>query len=271
MKVNCATLPATLIESELFGHEKGAFTGATARKIGRFELADGGTLFLDEVAELPLELQPKLLRVLQEGDFERVGGTRTMTADVRLIAATNRDLERLVAEEEFREDLYYRLNVFPVTSPPLRERRDDIPLLASTFVERYAKKFGKSVETIPANVMASLQAYEWPGNVRELENVIERAMILMPESALDLVMVSLPQPLKVNDSIVPGNLESVEREHILRTLEMTHWQIGGATGAAERLGLKPSTLRDRMRKLRLRRSPATDGATRSRGRSERNL
>ena len=257
VKVNCATLPATLIESELFGHEKGAFTGATARKIGRFELADGGTLFLDEIAELPLELQPKLLRVLQEGEFERLGGTRTVTADVRLIAATNRDLERLVAAEEFREDLYYRLNVFPVTSPPLRERPDDIPLLARSLVERYAKKFGKSVERIPATVMASLQAYEWPGNVRELENVIERALILMPESALDLQAVSLPQSVRVSDSVAPWNLESVEREHILRTLEVTHWQIGGAAGAAKRLGLKPSTLRDRMHRLGLRRRSAT--------------
>ena len=271
VKVNCATLPATLIESELFGHEKGAFTGATARKAGRFELADGGTLFLDEIAELPLELQPKLLRVLQEGEFERVGGTRTMTADVRLIAATNRDLEGLVAAEEFREDLYYRLNVFPVTLPPLRERREDIPLLAGSLVERYAKKLGKTVDTIPANVMASLQAYEWPGNVRELENVIERALILMPGSTLDLEVVSLPHPVRVSPSVAPSNLASVERDHILRTLDMTDWQIGGTRGAAEKLGLKPSTLRDRMRKLGLRRQSATAGAPRSRERSERSL
>ncbi len=272
VKVNCATLPATLIESELFGHEKGAFTGATARKIGRFELADGGTLFLDEVAELPLELQPKLLRVLQEGEFERLGGTRTMTTNVRLIAATNRDIERLVTEAEFRADLYYRLNVFPLTSPPLRERRDDIPLLARSLVKRFAKKLGKRVETIPADVMASLQAYEWPGNVRELENVIERALILMPESTLDLEVVSLPHSVRVGNSAAPGSLESVEREHILRTLEVTNWQIGGAAGAADRLGLKPSTLRDRMRRLGLRRESAMEvGATRSRERSERPL
>ncbi len=220
---------------------------------------------------MPLELQPKLLRVLQEGEFERVGGVRTMTADVRLIAATNRDLERLVAEGEFREDLYYRLNVFPLTSPPLRERRDDIPLLARALVERYAKKLGKSVEAIPANVMASLQAYEWPGNVRELENVIERALILMRESTLDLEVVSLPQPVTVSDSVAPRNLESVEREHILRTLEVTNWQIGGAAGAAERLGLKPSTLRDRMRRLGLRRRSATVGPPPSSERSERSL
>ena len=262
VKVNCAALPATLIESELFGHEKGAFTGAAARTVGRFELADGGTLFLDEIGELPLELQSKLLRVLQEGEFERLGSTRTMTTDVRLIAATNRDIEQRVADEEFRADLYYRLNVFPVTLPPLRERREDIPLLTHALVERYAKKFGRIVETIPANVMASLQAYDWPGNVRELENVIERALILMPDSTLDLETVSLPKPVRVSDSSAPGNLEGVEREHILRTLEMTGWQIGGAAGAAERLGLKPSTLRDRMRKLRLQRSATADGTTR---------
>ncbi len=264
VKVNCATLPATLIESELFGHEKGAFTGATAKKIGRFELADGGTLFLDEIGELPLDLQPKLLRVLQEGEFERLGGTRTMATDVRLIAATNRDLEGLVAAKEFREDLYYRINVFPVTLPPLRERCEDIPLLARALVERYAKKLGRSVETIPANVMERLQAYDWPGNVRELENVIERSLILMPESMRDLEVVSLPRPTRVSDPDTPLNLESVEREHILRTLDITHWQIGGTSGAAERLGLKPSTLRDRMRKLELRRRPATAGASQSR-------
>ena len=194
-----------------------------------------------------------------------------MTTDVRLIAATNRDIGQRVAEEEFRADLYYRLNVFPVTLPPLREHREDIPLLVRALVERFAKKLGRIVETIPADVMASLEAYEWPGNVRELENVIERALILMPESRLDLEVVSLPKPVRTSDSIAPGNLESVEREHILRTLEMTGWQVGGAAGAAEKLGLKPSTLRDRMRKLRLRRSPATDGATRPQGMSEQDL
>ncbi len=248
VKVNCAALPANLIESELFGHEKGAFTGAVARQVGRFELADGGTLFLDEIGDLPLELQAKLLRVLQEGEFERLGSSRTLKVDVRLLAATNRNLEQAVEESRFREDLYYRLSVFPVAVPPLRQRRDDLPLLVQHFVAKYGKKLGRQVTSVPGKVMEALTRYAWPGNVRELENVIERALILTRGAAL-----RLDAPL---DGQAAGRarhtavtLEEAERQHILAALEETHWRIEGPYGAALRLDINASTLRSRMRKL----------------------
>ena len=245
IKVNCAALPAELIESELFGHERGAFTGATGRKRGRFELAHGGTLFLDEIGEMPLALQPKLLRVLTDGRFERVGGNHSLIADFRLVAATNRDLEQEVAEGRFREDLFFRLNVVPVANLPLRERADDIPLLTRHFIEKFDSK-GR-IKTVQAGVLARLQAYEWPGNVRELANVVERAVILSNKDHLDLTDWS---PLK-KDSRPPAeaSLAAIEREHILRVLELTHWRIRGKDGTAEVLDLKPTTLEARMKKL----------------------
>ncbi len=250
VKVNCAALSANLIESELFGHEKGAFTGALARKIGRFELANGGTIFLDEIGDLPLESQAKLLRVLQEGEFERVGGSQTIKVDVRVIAATNRHLEDAIESDGFREDLYYRLNVFPVQIPPLRERKDDIPLLVRHFAHKHAIKSRKKIESIPQKVLNSFQAYQWPGNIRELENVIERAVILAHDTTL--YVNELLEHSPINDSRAPtssGTLRDIECSHILRTLKECNWQIGGKGGAAERLGLPPSTLRDRIRKL----------------------
>jgi transcriptional regulator with GAF, ATPase, and Fis domain len=251
VKVNCAALPATLIESELFGREKGAYTGALARQMGRFEIADGSTIFLDEVGELPLELQPKLLRVLQDGRFERVGSTQTIQVDVRLIAATNRDLAGAVSEGAFREDLYYRLNVFPIELPPLRERREDIAMLAWAFVKEFGEAMGRPVERIADESMAALEAYAWPGNVRELRNVIERAMILARDTTLH---VSLGRtPARAPAGPAPGTLLDAERTLILRALEQTRWRIRGAGGAAERLGLKPTTLESRIQKLGLRR------------------
>jgi formate hydrogenlyase transcriptional activator len=247
VKVNCAALPASLIESELFGHEKGAFTGALARKIGRFELASGGTLFLDEVGELPLELQAKLLRVLQDGEFERVGGTHTLKVDVRLIAATNRDLEKAVSEERFRADLYYRLNVFPIVLPPLRSRRQDIPALARHFVALYASKMGKHMGPLSADVMERLAAYAWPGNVRELQHVIERALILSPNGRFELGDV-LPRS-SGGPTRRLRSLEDVERQHIATVLEETGWRVSGERGAATILGLKRTTLEARMKKL----------------------
>lgn len=252
IKVNCAALPANLIESELFGHEKGAFTGALTRKSGRFELADGGTIFLDEVGDLPSELQAKLLRALQEGEFERLGSTQTLRVDVRVIAATNRNLEQAIRDGSFREDLYYRLNVFPVTQPPLRERSEDIPLLVRFFTEKFGTKLGKSIDTIPEAVMAALQAYAWPGNVRELENIIERAVILSPDHTLVLDEPLTATRRSDRPAWPTDKLEDVEREHIQRILEDTGWQIAGARGAANRLGLNPSTLRSRMQKLGIR-------------------
>ncbi len=250
--VNCAALPAGLIESELFGHEKGAFTGALARKIGRFELADRGTIFLDEIGNLPLDLQAKFLRVLQEGEFERVGGSPTLKVDVRVIAATNRGLEKAIEEGGFRPDLYYRLNVFPIRVPPLRERAEDIPLLVRYFVMKYGGKLGKRIETVPQRVMDALQAYPWPGNVRELENVIERAVIIGQGSELELGEW-LPKPGVSPRSARLPTLQELEREHIIQVLELAGWRVSGEKGAAKLLGLKPTTLEARMKKLGIKR------------------
>ncbi len=249
VKVNCAALAANLIESELFGHERGAFTGAQTRRTGRFEVANGAAIFLDEIGELPLELQGKLLRVLQDGEFERLGSSVTMKVDVRVIAATNRDLEKQVREGSFREDLYYRLNVFPITVPPLRERREDIPLLTRFFVEKTAKRLGKTIKFIPKNVMAHLQEYRWPGNVRELQNIIERAVINSTESKLQLVDdLCVPDSNTDTDSETLKSLQEIETSHIVRVLEKTNWRIDGSKGAAMILKVNPSTLRSRMRK-----------------------
>ncbi len=252
VKVNCAAIPTGLLESELFGHEKGAFTGAITQRIGRFELAHRGTLFLDEVGDIPLELQPKLLRVLQEQEFERLGSARTIRVDVRLIAATNVDLAQRVGENQFRSDLYYRLNVFPITIPPLRERREDIPLLVRYFAQKYARRMKKPIESIPSRAMAALTEYSWPGNVRELENFIERAVILSRGLELELPLGELKQRSSSHAAIsVSGfvTLERAEKEHILRALKETNWVIGGPGGAAARLGMKRTTLQSRMRKL----------------------
>jgi PAS domain S-box-containing protein len=248
VKVNCATLPANLIESELFGHEKGAFTGAMEKKIGRFELADGGTIFLDEIGELPVELQAKLLRVLQEGEFERLGNPKTIKVNVRVIAATNRNLELAIEKKEFREDLYYRLNVFPVNCPPLRERKEDIPLLVKHFCQKHEGKIGKKITTIPAKVMDAFISYNWPGNIRELENIIERGLILSRNGALEYGDW-LPKEKAIANSSPLHKLEDVEREHIIRVLEKANWKVSGEKGAAKVLGLNPTTLEARMKKL----------------------
>jgi DNA-binding NtrC family response regulator len=248
VKVNCAALPPTLIESELFGHEKGAFTGALSRKIGRFELAHGGTLFLDEIGDLPPDLQAKLLRVLQEGEFERVGGTQTLKVNVRIIAATNRDLEKAIRDEKYRLDLYYRLNVFPIALPPLRERSGDTELLARHFVARYAQKMGKPIPEFTPKALNLLHTYPWPGNVRELANVIERAVIVSRNGHLNLAE-SLPKPVVDSRGSRLRTLEDFEREHILEALQFTGWQVSGNRGAALLLGLKPTTLEARMKKL----------------------
>jgi PAS domain S-box-containing protein len=247
VKVNCATLPSNLIESELFGHEKGAFTGAHARQLGRFEVANGATLFLDEIGELPLELQPKLLRVIQDGEFERLGNAGTIKVDVRVIAATNRNLEEEVSRGRFREDLWYRLSIFPITVPPLRERKEDIALLVDFIVHKIAKRLGKSIGSIPTSVMNTLQDYQWPGNVRELENVLERAVINSSGPKLRLVD-ELKKP-HTDLATTQKTLEAVERDHIVRVLEQTNWKVSGKNGAAEILGLNRSTLRARIRKL----------------------
>ena len=252
VKVNCAALPANLIESELFGHEKGAFTGAVARKIGRFELADGGTIFLDEIGDLSLELQSKLLRVLQEGEFERVGNPQTTKVDVRIISATNRDLEKAIEDGSFREDLYYRLNVFPIQSPPLRERKEDIPILARHFIKKFAIRTGKKIETVPQKVMDALQGYHWPGNVRELEKIIERAVIISTGKQLKLEDWLKKTVVSSKASHV-STLEELEREHILEVLELARWRVSGESGAAKVLGLKPTTLEARMKKLSIQR------------------
>ena len=256
--VNCAALPAPLVESELFGHEKGAFTGATSRKIGRFELADGGTLFLDEIGDLPLELQVKLLRVLQEGEFERVGSTKTRKVDVRVIAATNQILEKMVDEGTFRADLYYRLSVFPITIPPLRFRRDDIPLLVWFFVEKLQSRFGKRFTTISRQDMKRLINYGWPGNVRELSNLVERALILSAEPRLKFNEIladyhETSPELRGVRAASNARLEDMERAHIINVLEQCGWRVRGKCGAAERLGLKRSTLHSRMKKLGIQR------------------
>jgi len=253
VKVNCAAIPAGLIESELFGHEKGAFTGALARRIGRFELADGGTIFLDEIGELPLDLQSKLLRVLQEGEFERVGGTHTFKVHVRVIAATNRDLADLSRDGRVRPDLYYRLNVFPIHLPPLRERENDLELLAHFFLHKFSTRFGKRIERVSPSVLQALRAYPWPGNVRELEHVIERAVILSEGPDLEPIEWLTPPQ---GTTAVPGHaapLVEVERDHILRVLEATRWRVSGEKGAAKILGLNPTTLEARMKKLGIKR------------------
>ena len=254
VKVNCAALPAGLIESELFGHEKGAFTGALTRKVGRFELADGGTLLLDEIGDLPLDLQAKLLRVLQEGEFERVGGNRVLKVNVRVIAATNRDLEALMQDGKFRSDLFYRLNVFPLHLPALRERKQDIPLLVKRFVQRHAAKLGKKVESIPDGVMKALEASAWPGNVRELEHLIERAIILSEGSQLELGDWMVKPAATMGESEIP-TLDDVEREHIKQVLKVSGGQVSGEKGAARLLGIKPTTLESRMKKLGISRTP----------------
>ena len=251
-RLNCAAIPTGLLESELFGHEKGAFTGAITQRIGRFELADGGTLFLDEVGDIPLELQPKLLRALQEQEFERLGSTRTIKVNVRVIAATNRDLARMVAEEQFRRDLYYRLNVFPLQVPPLRDRPSDIPMLVRYFAQKYARRMNKHIETIPKRTFDTLAAYSWPGNVRELENLIERAVILSSGSTLEVPLRELGAGPA---SGPPATLEDTERDLILRTLEETRWRIAGPGGAAVRLGLKRTTLQSRIKRLGIEEPP----------------
>jgi formate hydrogenlyase transcriptional activator len=274
VKLNCAAIPTGLLESELFGHEKGAFTGAITQKVGRFELAHRGTLFLDEVGDIPQELQPKLLRVLQEQEFERLGSIKTIKVDVRLVAATNRDLARMVAENQFRADLYYRLDVFPLLVPPLRERGDDIPRLVRHFTQRFARRMGRRIETIPTTVMAALVRYPWPGNVRELQNVIERAVILSKGSSLEVPLSDLDSRGQSSEARVaksehdgasasdqpsqPGGtspsgltLADAERQHILGALRESHWVVGGTKGAAARLGMKRSTLLWKMKKLGL--------------------
>jgi DNA-binding NtrC family response regulator len=250
VKLNCAAIPTGLMESELFGHEKGAFTGAIAQRIGRFELANGGTVFLDEVGEIPLELQTKLLRVLQEREFERLGSTRTLRTDARLIAATNRDLRQMVEQQKFREDLFYRLNVFPIDVPALRERSEDIPLLVNHFAQRFARRMNRTIETIPTETMAALTRYQWPGNIRELQNVIERAVILSHGPVLQIPLQDLDKntaPRRDNGN--DQTLEAAERAHILAILKETRWVLAGPRGAAARLGINRSTLQFRLKKL----------------------
>jgi len=248
VKMNCAAIPTGLLESELFGHERGAFTGAIAQRIGRFELAHQGTLFLDEIGDIPLELQSKLLRVLQEQEFERLGSTKTIKVNVRLVAATNRDLSQMVADKQFRSDFYYRLNVFPITVPPLRERPDDVPVLVRYFAQQYAQRMKKRIETIPAETMTVLSRYYWPGNIRELENLIERSVILSHGPNLSVPLGELK--VSATTALDGGtSLEAAERKHILRALQEANWVVGGATGAAARLGMKRTTLQSKMRKL----------------------
>lgn len=254
IKVNCAALPASLVESELFGHEKGAFTGAIAKRIGRFELADKGTIFLDEIGEVPLDVQVKLLRVLQEREFERVGGQAAIKVDVRVIAATNRNLLQEVAEKNFREDLYYRLNVFPLTTPPLRDRLDDLPLLVNFLLDKYAMKIGKKISGISEQSMSKLKAYRWPGNIRELENIIERAVILADSATLEIDADQLSAgrhvaTVNTGENATDTSFEAISRQHIVSVLEQTRWVIEGGHGAAKLLNMQPSTLRYRMKKL----------------------
>jgi formate hydrogenlyase transcriptional activator len=248
IKLNCAAIPFDLLESELFGHERGAFTGAIAQKVGRFELADKGTLFLDEVGDIPPGLQPKLLRVLQEQEFERLGSTRTHQVDVRLVAATNRNLVDMVKRSEFRSDLYYRLNVFPIPLPPLRARPEDVPALVEHFVEIYSRRMDKQIEHIPPETMSALTSYQWPGNIRELQNFIERSVIVTSGNVLQPPLASLQSSAEA-ESLGAITLEDAERNHIRKTLEQTRWVVAGPNGAAERLGMKRSTLYFRMQKL----------------------
>jgi formate hydrogenlyase transcriptional activator len=248
VKLNCAAIPFDLLESELFGHEKGAFTGAIAQKVGRFEMADKGTLFLDEIGDIPLALQPKLLRVLQEQEFERLGSARTHQVDVRLVAATNRDLADMVKRGEFRSDLYYRVNVFPILLPPLRARSEDIPALVSHFVEVYGRRMGKQIDHIPPATISALSSYQWPGNIRELQNFIERSVILSDGAVLSPPLAELKRS-PVAEPLGAVTLKDAERDHILKTLMQTRWVVAGPNGAAARLGMKRSTLYFRMQKL----------------------
>ncbi len=260
VKLNCAAIPTGLLESEMFGHEKGAFTGAVTQRIGRFELANHGTVFLDEIGEIPLELQPKLLRVLQEREFERLGNSRTLRSDARLIAATNRDLSAMVEDRQFRADLFYRLNVFPVHVPPLRDRQEDIPLLVRHFVQHFARRMSKAIDTIPNDTMTALVRYHWPGNIRELQNLIERAVILTPGPVLNVPLRDLPAAVQPVPAVTASRkietLEEAERRHILEALTAADWVISGPAGAAEMLGLKRTTLQARMEKLGIRRARA---------------
>jgi formate hydrogenlyase transcriptional activator len=272
VKLNCAAIPTGLLESEMFGHERGAFTGAISQRVGRFELAHRGTMFLDEIGEVPLELQPKLLRVLQEREFERLGSSRTLHTDARLIAATNRDLESLVADQKFRSDLYYRLNVFPVRVPALRERPEDIPMLVRHFVQQFSRRMSKAIDTIPSETMSMLLRYPWPGNIRELQNVIERAVIVTTGQVLNVPSDDLRLPpaassipsASANHRSNPGGdtrdmrglLNEAERKQILSALEQANWIVAGPEGAAVRLGMKRSTLQSRMQKLGIRISRA---------------
>jgi transcriptional regulator with GAF, ATPase, and Fis domain len=248
--VNCSTLPANLIESELFGRERGAFTGSDARQMGRFELADGGTIFLDEIGEIPIELQPKLLRVIQDGEFERLGSPRTIKVNVRIIAASNRNLKEDIRTGKFREDLFYRLNVFPITIPPLRQRKKDIALLVNHFVTKFNKKIGKKIEIVPTATLRVLEEYQWPGNVRELESIIERAVILSQGSSLQVLdqLSAAPKTQELAEQDDKA-IAKMEYDHILQVLTKTGWRIEGKSGAALILGLNSSTLRARMRKL----------------------
>jgi transcriptional regulator with GAF, ATPase, and Fis domain len=259
VRLNCAAIPLDLLESELFGHERGAFTGAIAQKIGRFELADKGTLFLDEIGDIPPALQPKLLRVLQEQEFERLGSTRTHKVDVRLVAATHRDLTEMVNQGEFRSDLYYRLNVFPVLLPPLRERRDDIPALVTHFVEILGRRMGREIEHIPPETMSALSSYQWPGNIRELQNLIERAVILSNHGVLPNPLPTTEIEQRAAVSLGGTTLRDSERTLILRTLETVGWIIGGPKGAAAKLGLKRTTLIHKMQKLGIARPALQSG------------
>mgnify|MGYP000137800894 CR=1 FL=1 len=256
VKVNCTALPINLIESELFGHEKGSFTGAMSRRIGRFELADGGTIFLDEIGELSLELQVKLLRIVQEGEFERLGGTTTISVDVRIIAATHRDLHTMVKAGDFREDLFYRLNVFPMTLPPLRERGKDIAIIVQSFVDRFSQKMGKQINIIPQSVMDELSSYAWPGNVRELENIIERAVILSNGNTLKLQdrLATVNKLKQGTDDSSFKTYSVMEKDYIIKVLEHTQWRVSGEQGAATILEMHPNTLRSRMSKLGIKRS-----------------
>jgi formate hydrogenlyase transcriptional activator len=251
--VNCAAIPASLLESELFGHEKGSFTGASAQRTGRFELAHQGTLFLDEIGEMPLELQPKLLRAIQDQEFERVGGNRTIRTDVRFVAATNRDLKAMVDENRFRADLYYRLHVFPLYVPPLRERRGDIPLLTRYFVQKHAHRMGRNIDNIPTSELEALTQYDWPGNIRELQNLIERSVILTSGSTLHVAMPEFTEksaPALLH-SRYSKTSQPAERERIIKALEAANGQVGGPNGAAARLGLKRTTLQSRIRKYNI--------------------